>query len=66
MASMREYCELMSTSQLQSLLREEYEGRGTLPVDTILIICDILARRDPQLPSVKDSLRSLCHAYLKS
>lgn len=58
MASVREYCEMLSTSQLRALLQEEWEDRGKLPTDCILIICDILARRDPKLPPLRDAIRN--------
>ena len=65
MASLREYCEMLSTTQLQALLREECEGRGNLPADTVLMICDILANRDETLPSVSETLRCLCRMYIE-
>ena len=64
MASMREYCEMMSTEQLQALLREEYNGRGSLPTSAILEICDILSVRDPTKPTPLQLLRHLCEQYL--
>ena len=64
MATLREYCEKMSDTQLQALLREECEGRGSLPQETILLICDILARRYPEKPAVAQVLRDLCRVYL--
>ena len=64
MASLKEYCEKLSTSQLQALLREECEGRGALTEEGILEICEILARRCPDLPTVKQTLLGLCRAYL--
>lgn len=64
MASLKEYCENLSTSQLRSLLREECEGRGNLPVQAILDICEILSQREPDKPSVKEVLCQLCRAYL--
>lgn len=63
MVSVQEYCEMMSTSQLEALLLEECENRGTLPTDVILLICQILSRRNPELPSVEDSIRELCRKY---
>ena len=65
MASLQEYCEMMSTSQLQALLREEIAGRGRLPEETILLICDVLARREARFPPVKSVLQKLCQAYLE-
>ena len=64
MASMQEYCELLSTTQLQAILLEEFEGRGNLPMEAILTVCDALAKRDASLPAVHETLRSLCRAYL--
>lgn len=64
MASLREYCEMMSTEQLQALLREEYNGRGSLPMQAILDICDILSERDPDKPTVEQLLHQLCVQYL--
>lgn len=64
MASMREYCEMMSTEQLQALLREEYNGRGCLPTSVILDICNILSQRDPNKPDAAHLLRQLCGQYL--
>lgn len=64
MATLREYCEKMSATQLRALLLEECEGRGSLPLESILMICDILARRDPEKPSVEQVLRDLCRVYL--
>ena len=64
MASFREYCDKMSTSQLKALLQEEYSGKGSLPVEAILDICSILADRDPSKPSVEDLLRQMCKHYL--
>ena len=64
MASFREYCDKMSTSQLKALLQEEYSGNGRLPVSVILDICSSLADRDPTKPSVEDLLRQMCKHYL--
>lgn len=63
MATIQEYCEKLSTSQLKALLREEAEGRGNLTDDAILLICDILSRRDPSLPSLGQKLQELCRIY---
>lgn len=64
MASLREYCDHLSSTQLQALLREEWEGRGALPAEAILAICEILSQRHPELPTVKQTLLNLCRAYL--
>ncbi len=64
MASLQEYLEMLSTSQLKAVLREECEGRGDLPPDALLTICRILSDRDTQLPSPKETLLNLCRSYL--
>ena len=64
MASLKEYCEKLSTRQLQALLREECEGRGNMTVDVILLICEILAERIPTKPPVIDKIHELCRCYL--
>ena len=64
MASVQEYCEMLSTSQLEALLLEEYNNRGALPMDVILLICQILSQRNPALPSIEDSLRELFKKYI--
>ncbi len=65
MAAIEEYLKKLSTTQLQALLREECEGRGTLPVEAILSICEVLAERKPQYPTVKDMILHLCKTYLE-
>ncbi|MBQ9762141.1 MAG: hypothetical protein IJV82_03590 [Oscillospiraceae bacterium] len=65
MASVREYCEMMSTEQLQALLQKEYEGKGNLPLLAILDICDLLSERDPNKPNVEQLLHKLCEHYLQ-
>ena len=64
MASLKEYCEKLSTSHLQALLREECEGRGNMTVDVILLICEILSERIPTKPPVIDKIHELCRCYL--
>lgn len=64
MATVQEYLRKLSTSQLQALLREECEGRGALPEQTILELCEILAERDPNKPTVKQIRLDLCRCYL--
>ncbi len=64
MATVQDYLRKLSTTQLQALLREECEGRGDLPVEAILQICEILSDRESQRPTVKDILLRLCREYL--
>ena len=65
MATFREYCGKMSTEQLRAILREECEGRGSLPLEAILDICGILAERNPNKPNVDQLLRQLSACYLQ-
>ncbi len=65
MHSLNEYLEKLSTTQLQALLREECEGRGSLPVEAVLSICEVLAERKPQYPAVEDVILRLCRIYLE-
>ena len=65
MASMQEYLSMMSTTQLKSLLRDECAGVGSLPVDAILAICDILSQRDLDMPTLKTVIIKICEEYLK-
>ncbi len=65
MNSVKEYLQKLSTTQLQALLREECEGRGSLPVEAILSICEVMAERNAQYPAVKDIILQLCRCYLQ-
>lgn len=64
MPSFREYCEKLSTEQLRALLREEYNGRGSLHIFTILDICEILSQRLPDVPTVDQLIHQICGQYL--
>ena len=63
MASVQDYLKMMSTSQLEALLREECAGNGALPLDVILEICDLLAQRNPDKPDLKMTVRKICAEY---
>ncbi len=65
MATIQDYLRKLSTTQLQALLREECEGRGNLPLEAVLDICEVLAERKPQCPAVKDVILQLCSVYLE-
>ncbi len=65
MAAVQEYLQKLSTTQLQALLREECEGRGSLPVEAVLSICEVLAERNSRYPAVKDLILQLCRSYLQ-
>ncbi len=65
MAAIQDYLQKLSTTQLQALLREECEGRGSLPIEGVLSICEALAERNSQYPAVKDTILHLCRQYLE-
>ena len=64
MASAQEYLEMMSTRQLQAILREERNGQGNLPLYAVLDICEILSQRIPDAPGIDQLIRQLCRHYL--
>lgn len=64
MASAKDYMEMMSTRQLQAILREECDGQGSLPLYAILDICEILSQRIPDALSIDCLVRQLCRHYL--
>lgn len=55
MASLREYCEKMSTEQLEELLRAESEGQQELLPEVALLIHEILAGRDSGKPDEQEA-----------
>ena len=65
MSSLREYFEKMETEELQGILRSDYLGVVELPLDTILMICQILADRNPNKPDVKAAWRRFLKYYLE-
>ncbi len=65
MAAIQDYLQKLSTTQLQALLREECEGRGTLSVEAVLDICEVLAERQPQYRTVKDLILQRSRTYLE-
>ena len=48
MASVRQYLEKKSTEELQAILRADCRGRFEIPLDTVLLICDIIRDRNPR------------------
>ena len=47
MATIREYLAKKSTEELQAILRADCRGRFEIPLDTVLLICDIIRDRNP-------------------
>lgn len=48
MATIREYLAKKSTEELQAILRADCRGRFEIPLDTVLLICDIIRDRNPR------------------
>ena len=63
MASVREYLEKKSDDDLRGMLHSYCMGLSDIPVDTVLLICDILAKHDPELPEPYALFLSLCRMY---
>ena len=63
MASEREYLEKMSTNQLDALLFQELIGREQMRLASILITCEILARREPHRGTEKDIFLEFAAEY---
>lgn len=64
MADLRQHFESMSSEQLTHLLREDCAGRQELPLETLILICNILAERDPHKTDVKGAYRRFIQYYL--
>lgn len=64
MSSAQEYLRKMETGQLQHLLRQYDLGTMDFSVDAVLLICSILAERDPDKPDVKEAFRRFCREYM--
>lgn len=54
MHSIRSYLARQSTERLEALLRAECLQEQELELDTILLICSILAERDPRRPDARE------------
>ena len=63
MASEREYLEKMSTNRLDALLFQELIGREQMRLASILITCEILARREPHRGTAKDIFLEFAGGY---
>lgn len=48
MASLREYLEKKETEELRGILLADCRGRFEIPLDTVLLICDIIRERNPK------------------
>ena len=65
MASLQEYLERRTSDELRGTLRSYSMGMADIPADTVLRICAILAKREPDLPNPYMLLRKLCSEYCK-
>lgn len=64
MSSLREYLNKKSDEELRGVLRTFCVGINDYSADAVLIICEVLAQRDPQLPDPKVLFLSLCRMYM--
>ena len=55
MASLQDYFSTLSTEELSYLLYREASGHLDISPETIIVICDILAQRQPPIMSAKES-----------
>lgn len=61
--SVEGYLRRQQTEALQAILRADLDGREDLTLDTILLICKILAEREPPRKSAEDMLREFYLYY---
>ena len=64
MVNIQEYFEQLSTAQLEQLVRDDLDGRQALPLDLLLLVCGILAQRDPPKKSAEEAFRDFLEHYL--
>ena len=64
MASVQEYLARRSDDELRGMIRSYCLGVADLTPDTVLMICNTLAQRDPQLPDPYELFLSLCRMYM--
>ena len=65
MASLQEYLERRTSDELQGTLWSYSMGMTDIPADTVLRICAVLAKREPDLPDPYMLFRKLCGEYCK-
>ena len=63
MASLRDYLEKMETGQLDAFLAQELYGRDHMPLSSIYLICEILARREPNRGSAREIFLEFAGQY---
>lgn len=64
MSTVREYCEKLSDEKLQEILRQDFNNEENYPVDLIMMICEILARRNPSGIDAQTAYRQFCQQYM--
>lgn len=64
MTSLQDYFSTLSTEELSYLLYREASGHLDISLDTVILICDILAQRHPPKMSAKASWQSFMKNYL--
>ena len=63
MASLREYLEKMDTASLNGVLFQETFGKEQASLSTIFMICQILARREPNRGNARDIFLEFAGRY---
>ena len=64
MASLREYLMKKDTEELRGILFADCRGRFEIPLDTVLLICDIIRDRKPWKPDPWDAYSEFLEIYL--
>ena len=64
MASIREYLEKKETEELRGILRADCRGRFEIPLDAVLLICDITRERNPRKPDPWQAYSEFLEQYL--
>lgn len=62
--SVEAYLRRQRTEVLQAILRADLEGREEYTLDAILLICKILAERDPPRKSAEEMYREFLLYYV--
>ncbi len=66
MSTLRECFEILSDEQLREIIRQDLDNEVDYPVDTILLICEILAHRNPVAKDAKVAYQQFIEQYIPS
>jgi len=62
----QEYYEKLSDEELREILRQDLRDDSCYPLETIMIICEILTKRHPPEISAEESFRRFLQKYFAS